>query len=248
MILMTTDYMRRMAIGGMVALVGVFWTFIVSAAPAPPDRHRLYTTPDSAASGGIEGSVAYPTEAIEQVLAIPPDEPRLVYEGTVTGSDRREFQFSGLPMRKYDLIVIYKNRFYEGLQLHREDSTLTKDDLAKINTTIQKCEPFFTAKIIHRIEGTTGRGNLARCICTFVREEASETWLAEASGSGNRRTFKIVMLKQVGPGWQIVRSRDLYPIWATPSISRPTHKYSRELSRVRVSDRIKELSPLHLGR
>lgn len=229
-------------------LAGLILVSAACAAPAPPDRHRLYTTPDPAATGGIEGSVAYPSEAIEQVLAIPPDEPRWVYEGTVTGSDRRSFRFTGLPMRKYDLVVIYKNRFYEGLQLHREDNTLTKGDVAQITTTIQKCEPFFTAKIIHRLEGTTGRGNLARCICTFVREKKSETWLAEASGSGNRRTFKIVMLKQVGPGWQIVRSRDLYPIWATPGISRPTHGYSRELSRVRVTDRVKKLSPLHLGR
>ncbi len=244
---MTKTYMSRyMRVASGVLLGSMLWGAMVLAVPAPPDRHRLYTKPDSGCLGGIEGSIAYPGEEIEQILAIPPDEPRLVYEGTVTGSDRCEFRFSGLPMRKYDLIVIYKNRFYEGLQLHRDDDTLTADDRAQINATIQKCEPFFTAKIIHRLEGTTGRGNLARCICTFVREKKSDTWLAEASGSGARRTFKVVMLKQVGPGWQIARTRDLYPIWARPSQTRPMHTYSRTLSRIRVSDCIKTLSPLNL--
>ena len=31
-----------------------------------------------------------------------------------------------------------------------------------------------------------------------------------------RRTFKLVLLKDVGPGWQIARARDLYPVWVDP--------------------------------
>ena len=230
-------------VGAMLA-AGLFLPAAVSAVPA--ERHRLYTTPDPAASGGIEGSISYPYDPIEQILAIPPDEPRFVYEGTVSGSDRRDFRFSGLPMRKYDLVVIYKDRFFEGLRLQRKENTLTPDDITKIKTSIDKCEPFFTAKIIHRLEGTTGRGNTARCICTFVREKKSST-MAEGEGSGYRRTFKVVLLKDVGPGWQITRTRDLYPIWASPKNARPKHTYSRKLSRVRVSDRVKKLDSINLG-
>ncbi len=231
-----------------VAMLATGWLWLEPAFALKPlggapsaERHRLYTAPDPAASGGIEGSIAYPSDPIEQILAIPPDEPRFVYKGTVSGSDRRNFQFSGLPMRKYDLVVIYKNRLFEGLQLQRKENTLTTDDIAKIKASIQKCEPFFTAKIIHRLEGTTGRGNTARCICTFVREKASA-----GAGKGYRRTFKVVMLKDVGPGWQITRTRDLYPIWTPPKGARPKHTYSRELSRVRVADSVKKLDPINL--
>ncbi|MBT3193273.1 MAG: PepSY domain-containing protein [Verrucomicrobia bacterium] len=229
-----------------ITLVAMGMLLGTTVGAIPLERHRLYSKPDPGCSGGIEGSIAYPGDPIEQVLAIPPDEPRLVYEGTVTGSDRREFRFSGLPMRKYDLVVVYKNRFFEGCQLHRPDNTLTSADVAKIDASIQKCEPFFTAKIIHRLEGTTGRGNVARCICTFVREAKSETMVAGDVG-GWRRTFKLVMLKDVGPGWQIVRTRDLYPVTTQPSGARPKHTYSKALSRVRVSDRVKVLDPINLG-
>jgi len=243
MIKLRSMQMLDIMVGAMLMTV-LFMPAMVSAVPA--ERHRLYTTPDSAASGGIEGSIAYPGDPIEQILAIPPDEPRFVYEGIVCGADHRDFRFSGLPMRKYDLVVIYKDRFFEGLSLQREENTLTADDIAKIKKSIDKCEPFFTAKIIHRLEGTTGRGNTARCICTFVREKKSST-MAGGGGSGYRRTFKVVLLKDVGPGWQITRTRDLYPIWAPPKNARPKHIYSRKLSRVRVSDRIKKLDSINLG-
>ena len=242
MIQLRSTWWLEMMVGAML-ITGLLWTAAVSAAPA--ERHRLYTAPDPAASGGIEGRIASPSNPIEQILAIPPDKPRFVYEGTVSGSERRDFRFSGLPMRKYDLVVVYKNRFFEGLQLQRKENTLTTDDITKIKASIQKCEPFFTAKIIHRLEGTTGRGNTARCICTFVREKKSETMVAGV-GNDYRRTFKVVLLKNVGPGWQITRTRDLYPIWVPPKGARPKHTYSRELSRVRVSNSVKKLDPINL--
>ena len=74
---------------------------------------------------------------------------------------------------------------------------------------------------------------------------ATET-MAGGPRSEFRRTFKLVMLKDVGPGWQIVRTRDLYPIWTPPAGARPSHHYSRDLSRIRVADRIKQLGPLQL--
>ena len=218
---------------GAILMTGLLLMSAVSSVLA--ERDRLYSDPDSSCSGGIAGHIAYPNAAIEQILAIPPDEPRLVYKGTISGSSQQDFQFSGLPMRKYDLVVIYKNSFFEGLQLQREYSTLTTEDKVKINTTVQKCEAFFNVKIIHRLEGTTGRGNTARAICTFARDKGP-----------HRRTFKVVLLKDVGPGWQITRTRDLYPITASPKAVLPKHNYSRELARVRVSDSIKQLDTIEL--
>jgi len=215
--------------------------------PAAEERYRLYTKPDSSAGGGIRGSVSRPSIPIAQILAIPPDEPRLVYKGTVSGSQNRHFEFTGLPMRRYDLVVIYDTQFYEGLRLQREDSTLTSNDKKKIDWIIQKSEPFFTVKIIHRLAGTTGRGNFARCICTFLRDRKSEAY-SGGEIAGYRRTFKLVTLKDVGPGWQIVRTRDLYPLTVPPSDARPKHHFSSSIQGIRVSDYVKDLGAVDLGR
>lgn len=227
-------------------------------AAAPPafdesnERTRLYSAPDKDSPGGITGRVTGVGKPIQQILAIPPDAPEDVYQGEVSGPQRDSFRFTGLPLRKYDLVVIYADAFYEGLQLHRGENTLTAADMAKVQTIIDKSEPFFTKKVIHRLEGETGRGNFSRCITTFVREKPSITYIDakndDKSASGYfRRTFKLVWLKDVGPGWQVVRARDLFPIWADPKQALPRHHYSKSLSRVRVADGIKDLGVLDLG-
>ena len=215
------------------------------------ERIKLYTKPDPSSAGGIEGKIVGVTKPIRQILAIPPDAPEKVYRGTVGGPEQRSFNFTGLPIRKYDLIVIFDDAMYEGLQLHRGESTLVPGDKDKVKAIIDKSEPFFTKKVIHRLEGETGRGNFSRCICTFIREKSSITYIdpknAAKSGSGAfRRTFKLVMLKDVGPGWQIVRARDLYPIWADPKQGLPRHYFHKSLSRIRVADAVKDLGDIDL--
>lgn len=229
----------------MCLLAVVSLMMLTVSAAAPPERHRLYTEPDPAATGGIKGSVGYPAQPIEQILAIPPDEPRLVYEGIISGGSQQEFLFTGLPMRKYDLVVIYKDQLYEGLCLQRGEDTLTDADQQKIKATIETAEPFFTRRIIHRLEGTTGSGNFARCICTFMRDKISNN---SPKGDRNiRRTFRLFILKDVGPGWQVVRSRDLYPSWTTKGHMVATHHYDAALSQIRVTTSIKNIGMLKLN-
>ncbi|MCX6996755.1 MAG: hypothetical protein NTV49_06640, partial [Kiritimatiellaeota bacterium] len=127
----------------------------------------------------------------------------------------------------------------EGLELHPEKSTLTKTDLEKIENIISESQPFFTQKIIHRIAGTTGRGQVARCLCTFLRgnkstgtasHRAGLEYMRDQSSSGWRRTFKLVWLKDVGPVSQVVQTRDPYPVWTAPARGgafRPVRKISR---------------------
>lgn len=216
---------------------------------APPERYKLYTPPEAGASGGISGRVAKPDQPVEQVLAIPADAPEKVYQGELD-SDKRGFRFSGLPMRKYDLLVVFEKDFYEGLQLQRGENSLTDEDRKKIEAIVQKSEPYFTHKIIHRVEGETGRGNFSRAICTFLRAKGSEllwnTYKGEYHRDDFRRTFKLVILKDVGPGWQIVRTRDLYPVWTTPQLVEPKHHFHESLAGVRVADKVKELGELDL--
>ncbi len=208
-------------------------------------RDRLYTVPDPEARGGIEGRVSDPSKPIEKVLALPYDYPARVYEGQV-GDDGRSFRFSGLPMDRYGLIVIYDDAMYEGLTLSLDDTTLTADDRKAINDVIQRSEAFFSHKIIHRLEGITGRGGDARAICTFYRDTPAEAYMFEIR-VGYRRTFKLIVLKQVGPGWQIARARDLHPIWITPDKQTVKHRFKTELSGVRVTDSVKNVGNLLLG-
>ncbi|MEI6072309.1 MAG: hypothetical protein WCS31_10990 [Verrucomicrobiae bacterium] len=206
------------------------------------ERVRLYTMPDPANPGGLKGRIVNPSLPIEQILAMPDVNPEELYAGEITGTKRDTFQFTGLPAGKYDLVVICDSSFYEGFQLNRDASTLTPDDLKKIEATIQKSEPFFSKKVVHRIEGLTGRASAARAICTYLRDKIS------SERADFRRTYKVVILKDVGPGWQIVRARDLYPVWTDPGHSFPSHHYSASLNQLRVADQIKDLGDIDLTR
>ncbi len=220
-------------------------------AAEPMERTRLYTAPDAASTGGLKGRIIKPAAPIEQILATPASDPEKVYQGEISGAKRDAFEFKGLPMDKYDLVVIFENDFYEGLQLSREKSTLTGDDIKKINQSIEKSEPFFPRKTVHRLEGETGRGNPARAICTYLRDKPSDLLMTTYKGGYSRpdfrRTFKLVILKDVGPGWQVTRARDLYPIWSDPKRPMPHHHFTTQLSSIRVADEMKDAGDLDLS-
>jgi hypothetical protein len=219
-------------------------------AQTPPERTRLYTKPDPANAGGLKGRIAKPEIPVEEILALPTDSPEEVYEGVISGAKRDTFEFKGLPVGKYCLVVIYPAAFYEGLQLDRDASTLTAEDLKKIDESVQKSEPYWTKKIIHRVEGATGRASGARAIVTYFRDKGSdllmETFNGKSSRDDFRRTFKLVLLKDVGPGWQIARARDLYPVWVDPKRGLPEHHFSTALNQIRVADQVKDLGELDL--
>ena len=189
---------------------------------------------------------------IDQILATPPDEPRLVYKGTITGDDQQSFRFEGLPMRKYDLVVIYENALYEGIQLHRGRSTLSLDDQSKIRTQIEKSEPYYP----HKESSIGWKAKTAEAItpgpsAPFYQDRPSELLFNKHEGGyirdDPRRAFKVVILKDVGAGWQIVRARDLYSKWVTPGTMNPPHNFRPKLSRIRVADSIKDLGDIDLN-
>ena len=90
----------------------------------------------------------------------------------------------------------------------------------------------------------------ARCFCAFIRAKGSDLLWEAHEGSFKRedfrRTYKLIMLKDVGPGWQVERARDIYPIWCEPKLVKPRHNYSRALARVRVADSVKDLGEIDL--
>ena len=214
------------------------------------ERTRLYTSPDNSATGGIKGRIVSPSKPIEQILAMPPDEPKKVYKGLIKGDDKQSFIFANLPMAKYNLFVIYEDEFYEGLRLSREPDTLTTKDREGITKIVMASDPFFNKKIIHRMEGTTGRGNFARCLVTQSRDQSAKGRVVKGDDTTleknlGRRTYKLIWLKHVGVGWQVVRKRDLYPVTVPLTELNPKHNYSKKMSRIRVTNKLKDLGEIN---
>jgi hypothetical protein len=240
-----------LAAAALLMAAGGFGQSAVSPGPKGLTEHeRLYTPTDPTASGGIKGTVVKPARPIEQILAMPPDEPRFVYKGMVIGDNRQSFLFGNLPMAKYNLFVIYEDEFYEGLQLSAEPDTLTASDRQSITKIVNESDPFFNKKIVHRIEGTTGRGNFARCIVTQYRDGPGTVTAVyeQLSADMGRRTFKLIWLKQVGPGWQVVQKRDLYPVTVSRRLLTPKQHYNSQLSNIRVTGRVKDLGEIDLSK
>ena len=226
--------------GGMGAAVGI----------------HLYTKPDPDAHGGIMGTVAAPAKPLAAVFAIPPDEPRFVYKGTITGPDRRGFRFQGLPVSRYDLMIFFDNVFYEGLTLTRAEDTLTKADRQAIETITMRSETFFNKKTIHRLEGLTGNmTGTARALSVFRRTgfTVDYTWTGGRNPgdpgvhSDHRRAVKLIVLEDVGPGWQVKRTREIFTIEVPPSTPPLRSVYRRKLSRIRVTDHLKDLGEINLS-
>jgi hypothetical protein len=51
-------------------------------------------------------------------------------------------------------------------------------------------------------------------------------------------------LKDVGPGWQVVQKRDLYPCWT--KCGAPKHNYKTVLSLIRVAGGVKDVGDIDL--
>ncbi len=215
-------------------LAGIFFVLVLALPVDATAQAFLYTPPDAVAAGGIQGRIVDPQLPLLQVLATPRSHPERVYAAEIGGAQRDSFRFTGLPMDRYDLVVIYDDRFFEGLRLNRGDNTLQPADVAQIEDIINRSEPFFSVKIIHRLEGQTGRGGTARAVCTFGRERL-------------RRTYKLVRLRQVGPGWQVERTRE----WLAIDLSQrgrieSKHNFVEGLSGIRVTDHVRDLGTLRL--
>lgn len=220
--------------------------------------YRLYTEPDPSAGGGIKGEIVNPMKPLAAAFAVPPDEPQLVYKATIAGENNRAFSFSGLPMAKYDLLVVFDDVFYEGLTLRRiEQDTLTPSDRKLIEQIILKSEPFYDKKTLHRMEGETGKmTGKARCVATLRRTRFSvdyNWWGGKNTGdvgmyTDHRQTTKLFLLEDVGPAWQVTRSREIFTAMIKPD--KPTIKCvnAMQLGGIRVTDKVKDLGKLDLTR
>ena len=233
-----------------VACLGLALAGAPQAPRAPTGTRQsnyLYTSPDATAGGGIHGHIAIPNKPILKIFAQAPDEWKHVYLGEVMG-DQREFRFTGLPVGKYDLFVLYRDGFYEGLTLTREDNTLTDADQASIKAAIMKSTPFFNEKAIHRCEGTTGHAGQARCVLQEVRTRPITLQSAEVRADIQVRSIKLALSEDVDIGWSVVNTREIVrqEVAATDTRGILPHHLSTNLGDIRVIDTIKELGELSL--
>jgi len=209
---------------------------------------HLYTKPDKSAKGGIKATIAQPAGRLVDAFAMPAAEPGSVYRARVTGADRAGFVFTGLPVGKYDLLLVFNDAFYEGLTLSRRGSDLSEEDHRAIETIVNKSEPYYLEKTIHRLEGQAGEAGKARCICTFFRKKASIGFVDGKTYPDHRRSLKLVLLEHVGPGWQVVKTREVHTVMVKPGTGELAHKHRRQLAGIRVLDKMKDLGEINLAK
>ena len=240
-------FQLAVAIIGLISVMALAWddTLVIPKGDISTGKY-LYTAPETSASGGLKGRIASPADTVVGVFALCPNQPKWCYRATLGGDKNREFEIAGLPMEKYDLVVLFKSAVYEGLTLGREGSTLTSKDRQGIEAQVQKSEPFFDQKIVLRLEGRTGKKEHATGLALFLRNKGAD------SNDGTRYTFhrrsiKVVHMMQVGPGWQMEREREIYVNFVKPGTA-PDIKdhYRPSLGNLRVTDTVKDLGDIDL--
>ncbi len=209
---------------------------------------RLYTAPDPAAGGGMHARLIDSSKPILHVFAIPNDNSLHVYQGTIS-ADGFEFNFKGLPVAKYDLMVVFPDQFVEGLTLAMDPDTLTDKDRQFIKAIIMKSIPFFDTKRIHRCIGTTGTRGKARCVLQEVRTRPITDQMAVVHSDIQVRSIKLALLEDAGSaGWQLVQTREIIRTEVAPGDKKGLlrHMFTPVLNGIRITDDIKDLGNIKL--
>ena len=220
------------------------WSLVISHfllfSTARADPGRLYTVPDPAANGGIEGDAGI---VLTHALAI--DHERVhVYRAELSDAGK-VFHFTHLPVGKYDLVLVAKNcAIYEGLVLGNAASALSSVSAKNLETRIAVADSFFNRHTVHRT-GFEGAHALA-----FV-ERIRDKLILKQSGEkldSNLRRFEIIELEQAADDWQMVSTRQIFREEEPVAPAPPFFKYFHvsELGNIRVVDTVKQLGALPL--
>lgn len=222
--------------------ISVRWVTVavwVAACEVVAQPGRIYTKPDTQASGGIEGRWA--AGELSHAIAVR-HRPELVFRGEID-SDGRGFRFEQLPVGKYDLVLVTRDgRLYEGLNLGAAVSGLARGSESNLVKRIAVADAFFNRHRVHRC-GLGGE----RVLVFVERLRDAET--LKQSGEelrANVRRLEIIELEQATDDWQIARSRHLYRETEQRQPGAPffMHAHLPTLGNVRVVDSIKQLGIL----
>jgi len=201
----------------------------------PAQSGYIYSKPEAAAAGGIEGSAP---AALTHAIAIDHTRVR-VYLAGLSG-DGRTFRFEHLPVGKYDLVLVTADHaVLEGLSLGEPPGALTPVSRSNLETRVALADSFFNRYIIHRIGIADGKALL------FVERVRDKQTLKQSGEKldANLRRLEIIELAQADDDWQMAETRHLYresePIQdAVPFFK---HQFVAGLGNIRVVDGMKEL-------
>jgi len=214
---------------------------LAAAQPAMAQPGRIYTKADPNATGGIEGEVEV---ALTHAIAVNRDREH-VYLAQLS-DEGRKFKFAGLPVGKYDLVLVGHNReLYEGLVLGSDLSSLSTVSRKNYETRATKQDEFFNRSHIHVVGFDHDR------ILALV-ERLSTRKILKGSGEPlgkNLRRLEVLELTMAADDWQVAGTRHLYregePIGSTePEFFR--HEHVAELGDIRVINEVKSLGKLPL--
>ena len=202
------------------------------------DAGRIYTAPDPAATGGLIGTL--PVGELTHAMAVDSERVRVYRAVPVAGSN--QFRFGNLPVGKYDLVLVTKERqVFEGLRLGSV-IVLPAGSQTNLATRIAKADSYFNRYIIHRCGIVDDR------ILALV-ERIRDRQILTQSGDlvkANIRRLEIIELTQAGDDWQMNQTRHVYrqyePLEKSPAFCR--HTYLPALSGIRVVTTLKELGTI----
>jgi len=200
----------------------------------------IYTQPDPAAPGGIEGNSPV---SLAHVITI--DQARSnVYSAPLAG-DAKAFRFEHLPVGKYDLILVTRGHaVIEGLSLGEPPSALTPVSLQNLEKRIALADSFFNRRVMHRIGVEDGRA------LVFVERIRDSPTLKQSGEKleANLRRLEVIELAQAADDWQMVSTRHIYREGEEIEANTPffRHFHSAELGNIRVVDSVKHLGPIAL--
>jgi hypothetical protein len=201
---------------------------------------RIYTAPNPEDMGGIKGTCG---AEITHALAVNHDHLR-VYRGDVS-ADGRSFNFAHLPLGKYDLVMVTKDKLvYEGLALGEPaPPSQPPASMANLKKRVDAQDAFFNHAKIHRagFDGAT---------CNAFVERTSDRKILKQDGTklgANLRRLEILELAQAEDDWQVTTTRIIYreeqPVEGIDFI---TDKYVPEFSNLRVIDSVKDIGTVVL--
>ena len=203
------------------------------------DPGRIYTAPDPAATGGIEGTAPMP---LTHALAIDHDRIRVYRAGLC--DEGKTFHFLHLPVGKYDVVLVADGSVFEGLSLGDPAGDLDPASAQNLRARIGAADSFFNRFAIHRI-GLSGDQALA-----FVERIRDRLTLQQSGDklNSNLRRFEIIELAKADDDWQMSTTRHIYreeePVRENPAFMK--HFFVSAIGNLRVVDSVKQLGTLTL--
>jgi hypothetical protein len=207
---------------------------------------RLYTPPDPSASGGLHLVSSLP---LEFAFAIPESNQEHVYKATL-GPDHKQVSFANIPVSMYDLLLVAKDHFYEGISLNRDESSLSAEDLASIEEIFSRSVPFMDVKRTEAVKGTPGDGGRATALVQWMRIGGNLLNQNDDLMVGHSiRSLRLAFLADVGPGWQVTGTRELIRTDVFPAMIKGFLgvTYVDNLNGIRVTDSVKDIGTVDLS-